>query len=190
MTCSFSGHIALYRHVGGSFVAKTILKLSNDSDLLARDQAAKTSSDAKKNTKSACSATKFIGLNSSTYAVGTRDGLVYMCSYDNPVAHSTRLNAHFGFIRSLEKSLHSQDIFLTTGCDCSIKIWVGDVFIEPVMTLRTDQQIDRAIWCRTNSTVIVSAIGKVKYKIENINEKKFSNRIISAIMTLTILVEL
>lgn len=111
--------------------------------------------------KQVFSATKFTELNQIMYLVGTGDGLIHVCSYDNSMKHSTKIIAHFGIIKSLEKSPFSCDVYLTTGCDCNINIWIGDIFIEPIISLKTDRQVEKAIWSRTSSSVIVSIVGKV-----------------------------
>lgn len=108
----------------------------------------------------ACSATALLGLDKNVYLVGTLDGLVYACAYDEPIKYTSRTAAHLGAIRSLEKSPYSDHVYLTTGCDCTVNVWAGDVFVEPVIALRAGRQIERAVWSRTSSTVIVSLIGK------------------------------
>lgn len=108
----------------------------------------------------ACSATALLGLDKNVYLVGTLDGLVYACAYDEPIKYTSRTAAHLGAIRSLEKSPYSDHVYLTTGCDCIVNVWAGDVFVEPVIALRAGRQIERAVWSRTSSTVIVSLIGK------------------------------
>jgi WD40 repeat protein len=140
------------------FTEKTIMELFDDEISVPTDQ---DSGLLRK--KSICSVTKMIGLNQNTYVVGTADGWVYSCLYENPTKYkyTTRTKAHFGIIKSLEKSPYSWDVFLTTGDDFTIKIWVGDFFTEPVITLLADTPIEKAIWSRTNSTIIVSVNGKV-----------------------------
>lgn len=142
-----------------AFEEKIIMQLSQSDSLINGDNESFTSLDAI--TKRVFSSTKFIELNEIMYLVGTGDGLVYTCSYDNSMKHATKIIAHFGMIKSLEKSPFSRDVYLTTGCDCSINIWIGDIFIEPVITLNTEKQIEKAIWSRTSSTVIAALVGKV-----------------------------
>lgn len=159
MACNLNGRIAQYRYLHGLFDEKIILQLSHyDSSIQAENQ---KTLDVKKNSKSICSTTQFIELNQNKYLVGTKDGIVYVCLYDNLLKYSTKIIAHYGIIKSLEKSPFCRDVYLTTGCDCSIKIWIGEIFIEPIITIYTQKQIEKAIWSRTNSSVIVSIIGKI-----------------------------
>lgn len=93
--------------------------------------------------------------------VGTADGLVYSCAYDEPAACRAKIYAHLGAIRSMDRSPFSRDVFLTVGCDCAVRVWVGDVFQKPVIELRAGgQQVERAAWSRTEPTVIASVVGK------------------------------
>lgn len=111
--------------------------------------------------KAACAATRVLGLDPNTYVVGTWDGHVYACCYDDPTRYASRTAAHFGPVKSLDRSPYSRDVYLTTGCDCCVKIWVANVFVEPVITLRAGRQIAGAAWSRTSPTVIVSLHGKI-----------------------------
>lgn len=108
----------------------------------------------------ACSATALLGLDKNVYLVGTLDGVVYACTYDEPIKYTSRTAAHLGAIRSLEKSPYVDHVYLTTGCDCTVNVWAGDAFVEPVIALHSGRQIEQAVWSRTSSTVIVSLIGK------------------------------
>lgn len=164
MTCNLNGQIARYHYLHGTYSEKVIMQLSHCDSLIQAEEH-KKSSEVKKNSTSICSATQFVELNQNKYLVGTRDGVVYTCAYDNSLKYLTKIMAHYGIIKSLEKSPYCRDVYLTTGCDCSIKIWISDLFIEPVITLHTDKQIEKAIWSRTNSTVIVSIIGKIIVEI-------------------------
>lgn len=115
----------------------------------------------RKNRISYFRATKFTELQqNNVYLVGSADGTVYTCLYHNTVKYQGKIDAHFGSVKSLEKSPFSDDVFLTTGCDRKIQIWVGGFFKEPVKTIRTRKQVERAIWSRTNPTIIASIIGK------------------------------
>lgn len=160
MTCSLNGRIAHYHSLRKVFEEKIILELPQNTTLTQGD-GHEMSKGAKSNSKVIIKATKFTELNKNTYLVSTGAGVVYTCLYQNiEMKYSTKIIAHYGIIKSLEKSPYSEDIYLTTGCDCSIKIWISDIFIEPVITIHTDKQIEKAIWSCTNSTVIVSIIGK------------------------------
>lgn len=152
----------------GSLVEKTIMRLSvvDSDELSGRNGRRNRGRNGARNPEDdnylipVCSATELLGLDPNAYLVGTRDGFVYTCEYDNPTKYVSKTAAHFGVIRSLDKSPYSRDVYLTTGCDCSIKIWVGNIFVEPVITLRAGQQIEKAAWSRDSSTVIVSLIGE------------------------------
>lgn len=160
MSCTMNGCIARYHNLHKVFEEKIILELSQNITLTQGD-GHEMSKGAKRNSKVIIKATKFIELNKNTYLVSTGAGVVYICSYQNiEMKYSTKIIAHYGMIKSLEKSPYSEDIYLTTGCDCSIKIWISDIFIEPIITIYTDKQIEKAIWSRTSSTVIVSIIGE------------------------------
>lgn len=184
MTCSCSGRIARYLYSHGTFVETIILQLSQIQTCLVQDKKHTMSSIIKSNSNCV---TKFIGLNKNTYLVGTRDGMIYSCFYDNSIKYLTKTTAHYGNIRSLEKSPHDPDVYLTTGYDCLIKIWIGSILLEPVIILKPQKQIEKAIWSRTNSTVILSIIGKVpinrklitiktiKYQINFIDLHKYNN---------------
>lgn len=156
MTCNSRAGIDRYRYWNETFERKTICE--NDG-VAENDEQPPMSSNAKKYSKSICHATTFHRLDQRTYLVGTGDGSVYTCTYDNLRCYSTKTIAHFGVIKSLDKSPYSPDVYLTTGCDCTVKIWMGDIFVEPVITLGADGQIEKAIWSRTNPTVIVSIVG-------------------------------
>ncbi|XP_022164831.1 uncharacterized protein LOC111029898 [Myzus persicae] len=108
--------------------------------------------------KSVYRVTKFIELNENSDLVGTADGIVYSFLYDDLMTRPKKIVSHFGVIKSLEKSPFSQDVYLTTGCDCNINIWIGDIFLEPVITLSVGKQIEKAIWSRSCSTIIASLI--------------------------------
>lgn len=159
VTCNTSGSIERYRYWNGAFERKIICE--NDS-LVESDE--HLISNVKKYSKPICNATKFFGFDQKTYLVGTGDGVVYTCKYDNLRCQSTKTMAHLGVIKSLEKSPYSPDVYLTTGCDCSVKIWIGDIFVEPVIVLNGGDQIEKAVWSRTNSTVIVSVVGKQRFQ--------------------------
>ncbi|VVC33851.1 WD40/YVTN repeat-like-containing domain,WD40-repeat-containing domain,WD40 repeat,WD40 repeat [Cinara cedri] len=155
VTCSFNGCIARYLYSYGTIVETIIIKISQVHTGLTEGEKNERSSVAKTN---AIIATKFMGLNETTYLVGTGDGKVYKCSYENSMVYLTNTLAHYGIIQSLEKSPYDQDVYLTTGCDCCIKVWFGSVSIDPVITLYARKQIEKAIWSRTNPTVIASII--------------------------------
>lgn len=162
MTCSFNGRIARYRYDQETLEETVIMKLFHTDGLTASEESRKLP-----NPKGGDSAifvrcvNEFVGLNQNAYLVGTLDGLIYACSYENSMKYTIKLTAHFGIIKSLAKSPYSDDVFLSTGCDCSVKIWVGDIFIAPVITLHTDRQVEKAIWSRTNSTIIAAIVGKI-----------------------------
>lgn len=151
--CGWNGHVVLYCSKSDDF---TIMKLFDYDMSMEAEQDSGVSGN-----ESIRSVTKIIGLNQNKYVVGTDDGWVYSCQYCNQFKYSTKNKAHSGTIKSLEKSPYSSDVFLTTGCDCSINIWVGDFFTKPVITLLAERPIEKAIWSRTNSTIIVSINGKL-----------------------------
>lgn len=113
----------------------------------------------------ACNATALLGLDRDVYLVGTLDGVVYVCAYDEPTKYTSRTVAHLGAIRSLEKSPYADHVYLTTGCDCTVNVWAADAVVEPVIALRAGRQIERAVWSRTSSTVIVSLIGESRTSV-------------------------
>lgn len=160
MACNTSGCISRYCYSRGKFVEKLIMKLSHS--LIQVGNQEKSFNENKTN-KLACHITKFIELDQNTDLVGTADGLVYSVSYEDLMTQKKIIVSHYGIIKSLEKSPFSSDVYMTTGCDCNINIWVGDVFLEPVITLSTGKQIEKAIWSRTNSTIIASIIGNTQY---------------------------
>ncbi|KAL4083024.1 hypothetical protein QTP88_028354 [Uroleucon formosanum] len=155
MACNTIGCISRYCFSHGKFQEKLIMKLYNS---LIQEELKEKNFDESKTYKSVFRVTKFIELNQNADLVGTADGLVYSFLYDELMARPKKIVSHFGIIKSLEKSPFSQDVYLTTGCDCNINIWISDVFLEPVITLSAGKQIEKAIWSRTCSTIIVSII--------------------------------
>lgn len=145
MTCDDGGRVACYRCSRGTFVEKTAVLLPGDGVGAKR---------------SFCKATKLAGFDRNSYLVGAGNGAIYACAYDNPAKCLGKTAAHFGPIGSLERSWHAPDVYLTTGCDFAVKIWIGDVFDEPVMTLNTDERIEKAVWSPRDSTVVVSIVSK------------------------------
>ncbi|KAL4131995.1 hypothetical protein QTP88_009217 [Uroleucon formosanum] len=139
----------LFSH--GKFQEKLIIKLYNS---LIQEELPEKNFDESKKYKSVFHVTKFIELNQNADLVGTADGLVLSFLYDDLMTRPKKIVYHFGIIKSLEKSHFSQDVYLTTGCDCNINIWISDVFLEPVITLSAGKQIEKAIWSRTCSTII------------------------------------
>lgn len=156
MTCNSRGGIERYCHWNETFERQTVC----ENDGLADNDDQPLFTDAGTYSKSICHATEFHGLGRGVCLVGTADGSVYACKYEDLWCCATRTNAHFGVIRSLEKSPYSPDVYLSTGGDCTVKIWIGDVLVEPVITLYDDGQVEKAIWSRTDPTVIVSIVGK------------------------------
>lgn len=142
----------------GTLIETIIIQLPQVHTCLTQDKDHKMSSTI--NTNSNC-VTKFIEFNQNTYFIATGNGIIYTCLYANIIKYLTKRIAHYGIIRSLEKSPHDQDVYLTTGCDCCIKIWIGSILMEPVITLYAKKQFEKAIWSQTNPTIIVSIAGKV-----------------------------
>ncbi|XP_029341039.1 uncharacterized protein LOC100569472 [Acyrthosiphon pisum] len=155
MACNTVGCISRYCFSHGKFQEKLVMKLYNS---LIQEEFPGKNLDESKTYKSVFRATKFIELNQNADLVGTADGLVYSFLYDDLMTRPKKIVSHFGIIKSLEKSPFSQDVYLTTGCDCNINIWVSDIFLEPVITLSVGKQIEKAIWSSTCSTVIASII--------------------------------
>jgi len=155
------------------------MKLYNS---LMQEELPEKNSDKSKTYESVFRVTKFIELNQNANLVGTLDGLVYSFLYDDLMTRPKKIVSHFGIIKSLEKSPFSQDVYLTTGCDCKINIWVSDIFLEPVITLSVGKQIEKAIWSRTCSTIIASIIGNIHDIISQIH----SIRVIIYIITICI----
>jgi hypothetical protein len=155
MACNKIGCISRYYFLRCKFEEQLIMKLSHS------DRPDNNLDKSKTYTPGFC-VTKFIELNQNADLVGTADGLVYSFTYDDLTTHPKKIVSHFGIIKSLEKSPFSQDVYLTTGCDCNINIWIGDFFHEPVISLSTGKQIEKAIWSKTSSTTIASIIGNVQ----------------------------
>jgi len=133
------------------------MKLYNS---LIQEERTEKNLDESKTHKSIFRVTKFIELPNADL-VGTADGLVYSFLYHDLMTRPKKIVSHFGIIKSLEKSPFSRDVYLTTGCDCNINIWVNDIFLEPVITLSAGKQIEKAVWSRTSSTIIASIIGNI-----------------------------
>ncbi|KAL4104272.1 hypothetical protein QTP88_019581 [Uroleucon formosanum] len=134
-----------------NIVFQTSSKLS-----LIQEELPEKNFDESKTSKSVFRVTKFIELDQNADLVGTMDSFVYSFLYDDLMTHPKKIVSHFGIIKSLEKSPFSQDVYLTTGCDCNINIWISDVFLESVITLSAGKQIEEAFWSRTCSTIISS----------------------------------
>lgn len=179
MACNTSGCISRYCFSLGKFQEKLVMKLYNS---LMQEELPEKNSDKSKTYESVFRVTKFIELNQNANLVGTLDGLVYSFLYDDLMTRPKKIVSHFGIIKSLEKSPFSQDVYLTTGCDCKINIWVSDIFLEPVITLSVGKQIEKAIWSRTCSTIIASIIGNIHDIISQIH----SIRVIIYIITICI----
>lgn len=160
MACNTNGCISRYSFSLGKFHEKLIMKLSSS---LIQEELPEKNLDENKMANSVFRVTKFIELKQNEDLVGTADGLVYSFSYDDLMTRPKKIVSHFGIIKSLEKSPFSQDVYLTTGCDCNINIWIGDIFLEPVITLSAGKQIEKAIWSRSCSTIIASIIGNIRY---------------------------
>lgn len=152
MTCNSSGGVDRYRFCDETNDVKIICKklLKNDDEEL--------TSTANIGLMSICDVTAFIWFDEKMFMVGTSDGLLFTRKSS---FLPTNTAAHFGPVKSLERSPYSSHLYLTTGCDCSVKIWVGDIFVEPAIILKAGQQIQKAAWSRTNPTVIVSVVGTV-----------------------------
>ena len=146
MACNTSGCILRCCFSHGKFQEKLVIKLNNS---LIKEEFPEKNLNKSKTYKSVFRATKFIELNQNADLVGTADGFVYSFLYDDLMTRPKKIVSHFGIIKSLEKSPFSQDVYLTTGCDCNINIWVIDVFLESVVTLSVGKQIEKAIWSRT-----------------------------------------
>ncbi|KAF0750857.1 dynein intermediate chain 2, ciliary-like [Aphis craccivora] len=155
MACNTIGCISRYYFLRCKFVEQLIMKLSH---IMIQDDHPEKNLDESKTFKPGFRITKFIELNQNADLIGTADGLVYSFSYDDLMTRPKKFVSHFGIIKSLEKSPFSQDVYLTTGCDCNINIWIGGYFLEPVIILSTGKQIEKAIWSRTRSTIIASII--------------------------------
>jgi len=160
MACNTIGCISRYYFLRCKFVEQLVMKLSH---IMIQDNHPEKNLDGSKTFKSGFQITKFIELNPNADLIGTADGLVYSFSYDDLMTRPKKFVSHFGIIKSLEKSPFSQDVYLTTGCDCNINIWIGGYFLEPVIILSTGKQIEKAIWSRTRSTIIASIIGNTQY---------------------------
>lgn len=158
VTCDSSGRIALYHFSHKTFVEENIMQLSQKNDENNEENLNKN-----KYSKPFCCATKLSRFDHNTYLVGTNNGAVYMCAYDNSTKYLENISMHYGMIKSLEKSPHTPEIILTIGCDYYIKIWIGVIFSEPVIMLDSidEQSIKKAIWSPTNSTMLASMTGKV-----------------------------
>lgn len=90
------------------------------------------------------------------YYVGTNDGCIHKCSTFCPQQHFGIVQAHNGSVTSIEFSPVCPKVFLTSGSDGKIRIWVEDIY-EPVIELACGfEPINSATWCPTNSTIIVS----------------------------------
>lgn len=92
----------------------------------------------------------------TTYMVGTDEGCMHTCSINSIDQHVGVSQAHKYGIFSIEFSPFSPKIFLTTGSDFAIRIWVEDI-TEPILVLEEGfEGLHCAFWSPRNSTMIVS----------------------------------
>ncbi|XP_050527854.1 dynein axonemal intermediate chain 4-like [Daktulosphaira vitifoliae] len=168
VTCDGNGRVASYSYIHNSFEEKELIQIDkndsyddkNDSynDRNANDS---TDVDNKFKLERYQSATRFMEFDDRTYFVGTSSGHINICSYHSfRNKYIKKLKAHFGPILSLECSPHCKTIFLSTGRDCTINVWVGFKLSEPVLTLDCQRQVEKAIWSPVHSTIIASIVGK------------------------------
>jgi len=156
VTCNSRGGIERYRVWTETFERRTICE---NGRLAENDE--RPAADAGQRPEPVCRATRFRRLGQDAYLVGTAEGAVYTCTYDNLRCYSTKTYAHLGVVKSLERSPHLPDVYLTTGCDCTVKVWMSDLFVDPVITLAADGQIEKAVWSPSNPTVVASVVGNL-----------------------------
>lgn len=90
------------------------------------------------------------------YYVGTNEGCIHKCSTYCPQQHFGIVQVHSDSVTSIEFSPVCSKTFLTSGSDGKIRIWIEDIY-EPVIELKCGfEAIHSAVWCPTNSTIIVS----------------------------------
>ncbi|KAG5677732.1 hypothetical protein PVAND_007463 [Polypedilum vanderplanki] len=95
-------------------------------------------------------------LTSDIYFVGTDEGVIHVCSMNFPHQHLNALQVHNGGVYVIDYSPFSPKIFLTTGSDWVIRLWIEDI-LEPIIELYDGfQSFHTAQWSPVHSTIIAS----------------------------------
>lgn len=89
------------------------------------------------------------------FYVGTDDGFLHKCSLFIPHQFADILRVHRGSVTSIEFSPWSAKIFLTSGSDWKIRIWVEDVNVPVLELCSSFEAVRCASWSPIHSTVLV-----------------------------------
>lgn len=95
-------------------------------------------------------------LHSQMYYIGTDEGCLRKCSIYYPNQSQHQLQVHKYSVTCMEFSPWSPRIFLTSGTDWHIRIWI-DGILEPIIELTSGlEPVQNAHWCPDNSTIIAA----------------------------------
>ncbi len=95
--------------------------------------------------------------DTSTYIIGTENGLLHRCSCSLDEQFLNSYLGHDAPIYQVQWSPHLNQIFISAAADWTVKLWHEKVF-SPVLVFRTDEKyVTGVCWAPTNSTVFACA---------------------------------
>ena len=95
--------------------------------------------------------------DTSTYIIGTENGLLHRCSCSLDEQFLNSYLGHDAPIYQVQWSPHLNQIFISAAADWTVKLWHEKVF-SPVLVFRTDEKyVTDVCWAPTNSTVFACA---------------------------------
>ncbi|CRK89851.1 CLUMA_CG003418, isoform A [Clunio marinus] len=99
---------------------------------------------------------KMIPMTDDMYMIGTDEGCIHIYSTKLPNQQIEMFQAHQGVVSVIDFSPFSPKIFLSSGSDCMIRIWIMNIY-QPIFELSCDYDaVNSAYWSPIDSTIIAS----------------------------------